>query len=187
MMIYIKNGLRYRWKWHNLTFQISTKFDILNLKFPLKNIIKKLGSNFENIETFFDIKYVFHKRSWHKKQSNFSNDLYNFQILKFQRLKMNCPVPHRVNNAKTFFIMKDQIFSIQKLVRYAWINRVYIVSEYDREIRSPSFSMKLPSVISLKQFIKPSEYANFTRFNVLISINRNSTHGTWEKICKCAM
>ena len=49
-----------------------------------------------------------------------------------------------------------------------FLDRVNIVSEYDREIRSPSFSMKLPSVISLKKFVKPSEFSNFTRFNVFL-------------------
>jgi len=54
------------------------------------------------------------------------------------------------------------------VVRDVFLDRVNIVSEYDREIRSPSFSMKLPSVISLKTFIKPSEHPNFTRFNVFL-------------------
>jgi 5-methylcytosine-specific restriction endonuclease McrA len=56
----------------------------------------------------------------------------------------------------------------QDAVRDVFLDRVNIVSEYDREIRSPSFSMKLPSVISLKTFIRPSEYPNFTRFNVFL-------------------
>ena len=56
----------------------------------------------------------------------------------------------------------------QDVVRDVFLDRVNIVSEYDREIRSPSFSMKLPSVISLKTFIKSSEHPNFTRFNVFL-------------------
>ena len=32
--------------------------------------------------------------------------------------------------------------------------------------QSPSFEMNLPSVIALKNFIKPSDNPNFTRFNV---------------------
>ena len=56
----------------------------------------------------------------------------------------------------------------QDVVRDVFLDRVNVVSEYDREIRSPSFSMKLPSVISLKTFIKPSEHPNFTRFNVFL-------------------
>ena len=60
------------------------------------------------------------------------------------------------------------LWSWQDAVRDVFLDRVNIVSEYDREIRSPSFSMKLPSVISLKKFIKPSQHSNFTRFNVFL-------------------
>ncbi len=60
------------------------------------------------------------------------------------------------------------LWSWQDAVRDVFLNRVNIVSEYDREIRSPSFKMKLPSVISLKYFVKPSEFSNFTRFNVFL-------------------
>jgi 5-methylcytosine-specific restriction endonuclease McrA len=60
------------------------------------------------------------------------------------------------------------LWSWQDAVRDVFLDRVNIVSEYDREIRSPSFSMKLPSVISLKTFIKPSQHPNFTRFNVFL-------------------
>ena len=45
------------------------------------------------------------------------------------------------------------LWSWQDAVRDVFLDRVNIVSEYDRIIRSPSFSMKLPSVISLKSFI----------------------------------
>lgn len=60
------------------------------------------------------------------------------------------------------------LLSWQDSVRDVFLDRVNIVSEYEREIRSPSFSMKLPSVISLKNFIKPSQHPNFTRFNVFL-------------------
>ncbi len=63
----------------------------------------------------------------------------------------------------------------QDVVRDVFLDRVTIVSEYDREIRSPSFSMRLPSVISLKKYIKPSEFPNFTRFNVFLR-DRFSCH-----------
>ena len=60
------------------------------------------------------------------------------------------------------------LWSWQDAIRDVFLERVNIVSEYDREIRSPSFTMKLPSVISLKSFVKPSEFPNFTRFNVFL-------------------
>ena len=56
----------------------------------------------------------------------------------------------------------------QDAVKSVFLNRVSIVSNYERKIRSPSFEMSLPSVIALKSFIKPSENPNFTRFNVFL-------------------
>ena len=56
----------------------------------------------------------------------------------------------------------------QDAVKSVFLNRVSIVSTYQRKVRSPSFEMSLPSVIALKSFIKPSEHPNFTRFNVFL-------------------
>ena len=56
----------------------------------------------------------------------------------------------------------------QDAVKSVFLDRVTIVSNYKRKIRSPSFEMSLPSVIALKSFIKPSEDPNFTRFNVFL-------------------
>ena len=49
-----------------------------------------------------------------------------------------------------------------------FLDRVNIVAEYEAEVSSPSFSMKLPSVVSLKHYIKPSRHPAFTRFNVFL-------------------
>ena len=56
----------------------------------------------------------------------------------------------------------------QDAVKSVFLDRVSIVSNYKRKIRSPSFEMSLPSVIALKNFIKPSEHPSFTRFNVFL-------------------
>ena len=56
----------------------------------------------------------------------------------------------------------------QDSIKSVFLNRVSIVSYYDRIIRSPSFSMKLPSVIALKSYIRPQANPNFTRFNVFL-------------------
>ena len=60
------------------------------------------------------------------------------------------------------------LWSWQDAIKSVFLDRVSIVSHYDREIRSPSFSMQLPSVIALKSFIKPRSNPNFTRFNVFL-------------------
>ena len=60
------------------------------------------------------------------------------------------------------------LWSWQDSIKSVFLNSVSIVSYYDRVIRSPSFSMKLPSVITLKSYIKPMANPNFTRFNVFL-------------------
>jgi len=47
------------------------------------------------------------------------------------------------------------LWNWQDSIKSVFLDRVTIVSNYDRVIRSPSFNMKLPSVIALKNFIRP--------------------------------
>ncbi|MEX7220543.1 HNH endonuclease, partial [Pseudomonas aeruginosa] len=42
------------------------------------------------------------------------------------------------------------------------------VATYEREVRSANFALKLPSVIALKQFVRPSQFPAFTRFNLFL-------------------
>lgn len=60
------------------------------------------------------------------------------------------------------------LWSWQSAVKAVFLERVHIISEYDRVIHSPSFEMRLPSVISLKDYIKPAKYPAFTRFNLFL-------------------
>ena len=60
------------------------------------------------------------------------------------------------------------LWSWQDTIKAVFLDRVNIVSEYDTTIRSPSFAMKLPSVVSLKTFVKPTRSPAFTRFNVFL-------------------
>ena len=46
--------------------------------------------------------------------------------------------------------------------------RVDIVATYDRKVHSPTCAMSIPSVIALRQFVKPNEYPAFTRFNLFL-------------------
>ena len=63
------------------------------------------------------------------------------------------------------------LWSWQDSIKSAFLDRVTIVSNYDRIVRSPSFSMKLPSVIALKSYVRPKSNPNFTRFNVFLRDN----------------
>jgi 5-methylcytosine-specific restriction endonuclease McrA len=56
----------------------------------------------------------------------------------------------------------------QDAVKAVFLDRVSVLSEYEREVRSPSFSMRLPSVIALRDFIPSARMPAFTRFNVFL-------------------
>jgi 5-methylcytosine-specific restriction endonuclease McrA len=60
------------------------------------------------------------------------------------------------------------LWSWQDAVRAVFLDRVTILSEYERLVRSTSFSMKLPSVIALRNYVTPARYPAFTRFNVFL-------------------
>jgi 5-methylcytosine-specific restriction endonuclease McrA len=60
------------------------------------------------------------------------------------------------------------LWSWQDAVKAVFLDRVTIVQEYERTVRSPNFEMKLPSVVALKEFIRPARYPAFTRFNVFL-------------------
>ena len=60
------------------------------------------------------------------------------------------------------------LWSWQDTIKAVFLERVNIVALYDRAVRSPSLEMKLPSVVSLKTFVKPATQPAFTRFNVFL-------------------
>src|SRR5262245_35217699 len=60
------------------------------------------------------------------------------------------------------------LWSWQDAIKAVFLERVNIVEEYDQAVHSPSLEMKLPSVVSLKTFVKPSTHPAFTRFNVFL-------------------
>ncbi|MEM9029380.1 MAG: HNH endonuclease [Pseudomonadota bacterium] len=60
------------------------------------------------------------------------------------------------------------LWSWQETVKAVFLDRVNIVSEYDHVVRSPTCEMRLPSVVSLKDYVKPALYPAFTRFNVFL-------------------
>ena len=60
------------------------------------------------------------------------------------------------------------LWSWQTAIKAVFLERVDIIETYDREVHSASFGMKLPSVIALRQYVRPSEYPAFTRFNLFL-------------------
>ena len=56
----------------------------------------------------------------------------------------------------------------QEVVKAVFLDRVEVVSTYDKTIHSPSFEMRLPSVVSLKQYVAQDRPPAFTRFNLFL-------------------
>ena len=60
------------------------------------------------------------------------------------------------------------LWTWQDAIKAAFLDRVSIVAEYDTEVHSPSIAMKLPSVVVLRDYVKPAHYPAFTRFNLFL-------------------
>ena len=56
----------------------------------------------------------------------------------------------------------------QDAVKAAWLDRVDIVAEYDEVVRSPSTEIRIPSVVVLKDYVRPQKRVAFTRFNLFL-------------------
>jgi 5-methylcytosine-specific restriction endonuclease McrA len=57
------------------------------------------------------------------------------------------------------------LWSWQDAIKAVFLDRVHILAEYDHQVSSPSFTMRLPSVVCLKSYVQPSRHPAFTRFN----------------------
>ena len=56
----------------------------------------------------------------------------------------------------------------QEAVKAIFRESVTVISEYERTVRSPSWEMRLPSVLALKEYIPMARTPAFTRFNVFL-------------------
>lgn len=56
----------------------------------------------------------------------------------------------------------------QEAVKAAFLDRVEIVAEYDEWVRSPSTTIRIPSVVVLRDYVKPQKRVAFTRFNLFL-------------------
>ena len=56
----------------------------------------------------------------------------------------------------------------QTAIKAIFLERVDVVASYAREVHSPSWTMPIPSVIALRQYVRPSEFPAFTRFNLFL-------------------
>jgi 5-methylcytosine-specific restriction endonuclease McrA len=60
------------------------------------------------------------------------------------------------------------VWAWQDAIKAVFLERVHPVAHYDKSVRSPSLEIRLPSVVSLKTFVKPARHPAFTRFNVFL-------------------
>ncbi|MCP5366986.1 MAG: HNH endonuclease [Hyphomicrobiales bacterium] len=60
------------------------------------------------------------------------------------------------------------LWAWQEAIKAVFLERVNVVSEYDRLVHSPSAQIRLPSVIALKEYIPMNRRPAFTRFNVFL-------------------
>ena len=56
----------------------------------------------------------------------------------------------------------------QEVIKAVFLDRVDVVSTYDQMVHSPSFEMRLPSVVSLKHYVAQDRPPAFTRFNLFL-------------------
>ena len=56
----------------------------------------------------------------------------------------------------------------QEAVKAVWMDRVTIAAEYDQTVRSQRMEMRIPSVVVLKDYVKPRKRVAFTRFNLFL-------------------
>ena len=84
------------------------------------------------------------------------------------RSASNCPslVLNADYRALSYYPLS--LWSWQDTIKAVFLERVNILEEYDRVVHSARLEMKLPSVVSLKTYIKPARHPAFTRFNVFL-------------------
>ncbi|MEM8915890.1 MAG: HNH endonuclease [Pseudomonadota bacterium] len=80
----------------------------------------------------------------------------------------NCPALVLNADYRPLSYFPLSLWSWQDAVKAVFLDRVDIVSEYDRVVRSPSFEIRLPSVISLREYVPAARRPAFTRFNVFL-------------------
>lgn len=56
----------------------------------------------------------------------------------------------------------------QDAVKAVFLDRVDIVAEYDAFVHSPTTRIRIPSVVVLRDYVKPQKRVAFTRFNLFL-------------------
>ena len=75
-------------------------------------------------------------------------------------------------DAQPLSILPLSVLGWQESVKVLFLGRVDVIAEYeDWVIRSPSFSMKVPSIMMLHDYINVSKAIRFSRYNLFLRDN----------------
>jgi len=80
----------------------------------------------------------------------------------------SCPVLVLNADYKPLSYYPLSLWPWQAAVKAVFLDRVNVVSHYDEVVHSPSVEFALPSVVSLRTYVKARRYPAFTRFNVFL-------------------
>jgi len=56
----------------------------------------------------------------------------------------------------------------QEAIKAAYLDRVDILAEYDQVVHSPTTELRIPSVVVLRDYVRPQKKVAFTRFNLFL-------------------
>ncbi len=56
----------------------------------------------------------------------------------------------------------------QEAIKAVFLDRVMILAEYDETVRSQRAAFRIPSVVVLKEYVRPQKRVAFTRFNLFL-------------------
>jgi 5-methylcytosine-specific restriction endonuclease McrA len=91
-----------------------------------------------------------------------------FSVLAAARHSGDCPALVLNADFRPLSYFPLSLWSWQDAIKAVFLDRVNILEEYDRTVHSPGFEMRLPSVVSLKTYVRPVRNPAFTRFNVFL-------------------
>ncbi len=60
------------------------------------------------------------------------------------------------------------LWSWQDAIKAVFLDRVNVINQYEKTVRSVSYEMQLPSVVSLKDYVPQNRSPAFTRFNLFL-------------------
>ncbi|WND03990.1 HNH endonuclease [Temperatibacter marinus] len=83
-------------------------------------------------------------------------------------LKGGCPALVLNADFRPLSYFPLSLWDWQTALKAVFLEKVQTIAEYDHEVHSPSTSLKLPSVIALREYIKQPAYPAFTRFNLFL-------------------